>query len=205
MNILIADDHAIVRNGLIQTLSREFSPARFGEVGDGPAAIEQAQDDCWDVFLLDLNMPGANGLDVIRETKARRPNLPILVLSMHSEDQFGLRVLKAGAQGFLSKESAPEELMKAVRTVLSGRKYISPMLAEKLTEDKKAPGIEMLSDREFTVMRLLYEGHAVKEIAARLELSSKTISTYRQRILEKLNLRSNAELIQYITRNGLFG
>jgi len=159
------------------------------------------------VVILDISMPGHSGLDILKELKCERPTLPVLVLSMYSEDQFAMRVLKAGASGYLTKDSAPDELVKAIRKVVSGGKYVSPFLAEKLAfeigmDSSKLPH-ETLSDREFQVLRMIATGKAVKEIAAELSLSVKTISTYRARLLQKMNLTTNAELIHYAIQNRL--
>lgn len=208
MNFLIVDDHAVVRNGLIQILAKEFPGARFAEAEDGERALAIISEGVWDVIVLDLHMPKVNGLDVLKKVHECRPSIPILVLSMHPEEQFGTRVLKAGAAGYLTKESAPEELVIAVRKVKSGKRYISPAVADRLASQivggEKPSGLDNLSEREFTVLRLLYEGHPMKEIAARLTLSPKTISTYRQRILDKLGVTSNAELVQYVLKHHVF-
>ncbi|MBU1749567.1 MAG: response regulator transcription factor [Chloroflexi bacterium] len=178
-----------------------------GEALNGQEVLEKVRAEAWDVVVLDIAMPGRGGLDILKELKHERPQLPVLVLSMYAEDQFAVRVLKAGASGYLTKDSAPDELVKAVRKVVNGGKYVSPFLAEKLASEINTDSIrlphETLSDREFQVLRLIATGKAVKEIAAELALSTKTISTYRARILHKMNLTTTAELIHYAMRNRL--
>ena len=207
MRVLIADDHPIVRQGVKLILSEEFSRLTVEEARNGQEAIDQALKREWDVAILDISMPGRDGLDVLKELKQLRPKLPVLILSMHSEDQFGVRVLKAGAAGYLTKENVPEELVRAIKKVLSGGKYISASLAEQLAfnleQDTERPPHEKLSDREYQVMCMIASGRTVKEIADELSLSMKTISTYRTRVLEKLKMRSNAELTQYAVKNRL--
>ncbi len=207
MKVLIADDHAIVRRGLKLILSEEFSRIIFGEARNGQEVLDHVWKQDWDIVVLDITMPGRSGLEVLRELKQLRPKLPVLILSMHSEDQFGMRVLKAGAAGYMTKENVPEELVKAIRKVLAGGKYISPGLAEQLAfnleEDSGRPPHEKLSDREYQVMCMIASGRTVKEIAVELALSIKTISTYRTRILEKLKMKSSAELTYYAVKNKL--
>jgi two-component system invasion response regulator UvrY len=207
MKVLIADDHAIVRRGLKLILSEEFSRIVFGEARNGQEVLDQVWKQDWDIVVLDITMPGRSGLEVLKELKQLRPKLPVLILSMHSEDQFGMRVLKAGAAGYMTKENVPEELVKAIKKVLAGGKYISPGLAEQLAfnleEDTGRPAHEKLSDREYQVMRMIASGRTVKEIAVELALSMKTISTYRTRILEKLKMKSSAELTHYAVKNKL--
>jgi two-component system, NarL family, invasion response regulator UvrY len=207
IRVLIADDHAILRRGLKEILTREFEDVTCGEAEDADAVLAQVRDQEWDIVLLDLTMPGRNGLEVLRDLRATRPKLPILVLSMHPEAQYGKRALKAGASGYLNKESAPDELIKAIRKVLAGGRYVSPMLAEKLafalTEDVEQPIHETLSDRELEVLRMLASGKTVGQIAAVLHLSVTTISTYRARVLEKMKMTTNAELMHYALRNQL--
>jgi two-component system, NarL family, invasion response regulator UvrY len=207
MRILIVDDHAMVRRGLRALLSDEFRGAVFGEAADASQAVEQLRKQAWDVALLDITLPGKSGLDLLKELKAEFPTLPVLVLSGHKEDQFAVRVLKAGAGGYMTKESAPEELAKAVRRVLAGGRYVSPALAEKLalgvTGDLTRAPHETLSDREYDVMCRIASGRTVTEIAEELSLSAKTISTYRVRVLEKLAVKNSAQIVQYAIRNGL--
>lgn len=207
MKFLIADDHAIVRKGLAQILCDEFPAAIVKEVANSNEVLEETRKEVWDVILLDISMPGRNGIETLKQIRAEGIKAPILMLSMHPEDQYGVRVLKAGASGFLSKDSATDELLSAVHRVLSGRKYISPSVAEKLAEsvvvegDKEAH--DMLSDREMQVLQLIASGKTVSEIAAELSLSVNTISTYRTRLLEKLRLNNNAELTRYAIDSGL--
>jgi len=207
IRVLIVDDHAIVRRGLRELLSDEFRGAAFGEASTAQQALEQLWKQKWDVALLDITLPGRSGLDLLKEFKAARPRLPVLVLSVHPEDQFALRALKAGAEGYLTKESAPEELVKAIRKILAGGRYVSPTLAEKLAlgvrkDSTRAPH-ETLSDREYEIMCCIASGKTVTEIAGELSLSPKTISTYRARILEKLGVKNNAAIIRYAIQNGL--
>jgi DNA-binding NarL/FixJ family response regulator len=201
IRILIADDHAIVRKGLKQLILDEYPSADIKEVGDAEELIVQALNNQWDVVICDLSMPGRSGLDALRQIKQASPKLPVLIMSMHPQDQYALRVLKAGASGYLGKDSIHEELIKAVQTVLLGKKFITPSIAERLAEafetDSEEQRHELLSDREFDVFKLLASGKSVSEIAAQLSLSVTTVSTYRSRILEKMNMRSNAELTRY--------
>ena len=207
MKFLIADDHAIVRKGLTQILLEEFPSAEVTEVANSNEALEEVSKQIWDVILLDISMPGRNGIETLKQIRANGIKAPILMLSMHPEEQYAVRVLKAGASGFLNKESATEELLAAVHRVLSGRKYISSSIAEKLAEtlgesgDK--PAHEFLSDREMQVLQLIASGKSVSEIAKEISLSVNTISTYRARILEKLSLNNNAELTRYALDNNL--
>ena len=207
MRVLIVDDHAMLRRGLKALLADEFHGAAFGEASDARQALEQLQKKQWDVALLDITLPGKNGLDLLKELKVACPKLPVLVLSAHPEDQFAVRVLKAGAEGYMTKESAPEELVKAIRKILAGGRYVSPTLAEKLAsrvgKDSTRTPHETLSDREYEVMCLIASGKTVTEIAGELSLSAKTISTYRARILEKLAVKNSAEIMRYAIRNGL--
>jgi len=207
MRILIVDDHAIVRRGLRELLSDEFHGAAFGEASDARQALEQLRKKEWDVALLDIALPGKSGLDLLKELKTEWPKLPVLILSAHPEDQFAVRALKAGAGGYMTKESAPEELAKALRKIMAGGRYVSPALAEMLalgvTKDLTLTPHETLSDREYEVMSRIASGKTVTEIAEELSLSPKTISTYRTRVLEKLGLKNSAAIVQYVIRNGL--
>ena len=208
MRVLIVDDHAIIRRGLQQILSDEYKDIELGEAENAQEALDSVMQDDWDVVILDISMPGRSGLDVLKEIKKERSRLPVLVLSIHPEDQFATRVLKAGASGYMTKETAPDELVTAVNKVLSGGKYISPSLAELLASDLEmdsqgAPLHRRLSDREYEVLRMIASGKTVSEIAVELSLSVKTISTYRSRILEKVHMKSNAELTRYAIRHGL--
>jgi len=207
MRILIADDHAVVRKGLRQILEEASDIVVGGEASNGREVLEKIRAGGWDALVLDITMPGQTGLEVLKEVKQEAPRLPVLMLSMHAQEQYAARVLKAGASGYLPKESAPEELIKAIRKVCSGGKYVSADQAEKLiylfdnTSDK-APH-ELLSDREFEVLRAIASGRTVSQIAAEVHLSVKTVSTYRARILEKMRMKTNAELTTYSVRNGL--
>ena len=205
--ILIADDHPIVRQGVKQILAEQPDVGAVGEAANSQEVLELVRKQDWDIAMLDISMPGRGGLDVLRELKEERPRLPVLVLSMHPEDQYGVRALKAGAAGYLTKESAPEKLVQAIRKILSGGKYISPTLAEKLAyaveRDRTKPLHEILSDREYQVLCMMASGKTVSEIAGELSLSVKTISTYRSRILEKMQMKSNAELTHYAVKKGL--
>ncbi|MDP1801418.1 MAG: response regulator transcription factor [Bacteroidota bacterium] len=204
MKFLIADDHAIVRKGLVQVLLEEFPDAEITEVANSAEVFDQLSKQIWDVILLDISMPGKNGLEILKQVRTNGIKAPILMISMHSEEQYALRALKAGASGFLNKESATEELLAAVRKVLSGKKYISTTVAEKLAENLGAKqGHELLSDREMEVLQLIASGKIVSEIAEEISLSVNTISTYRARILEKLNLNNNSELTRYALDNNL--
>ncbi len=208
---LIADDHAIVRKGLVQLIKEEFYEAEIAEATDSNEVYEKVKEKIWDVILLDISMPGRNGLDILKQLRAEGVKAPILMLSMHPEEQYAIRVLKAGASGFLNKESATAELVSAIQKVLMGRKYISASLAEKLAEkladsagDKMDKALhELLSDREMQVLQMLASGKTVSEVAEEISLSVNTISTYRARLLEKLSLNNNAELTRYALDNGL--
>lgn len=201
MRVLIADDHAVFRRGLRETLGEAFSKVTFGEAQTAQETLDFVRRSEWDVLVLDISMPGKSGLDIIGELKLLRPKLPILLLSMHPEEQFARRALKAGASGYLTKESIPDELKMAVRKVLAGGRYVSANLAERLAFDLRkgtdVPIHELLSDREFQVLRMLASGKTVKQIAEEAVLSVKTVSTYRTRVLEKMQMKTNAELIRY--------
>jgi two-component system, NarL family, invasion response regulator UvrY len=206
MRVLIADDHAVLRKGLKEILADEFPRTEFGETGSTQKTIDLLHQKRWDVLVLDINMPGRSGLEVLREARQNFPKLPVLVLSSTPEDQLGLRVLKAGAAGFLNKQTALEELVQAVQKVLAGGKYVSAKMAEKLAAEvgrsEKAPH-DQLSDREFQVMQMIASGRSLKEIAAELSLSVKTISTFRGRVIEKLNVQNTVELAHYARTHGL--
>ncbi|HLX11389.1 MAG TPA: response regulator transcription factor [Bacteroidota bacterium] len=205
--ILIGDDHSVVRRGLIEILEDEFKKVTIGEAATAAEVTEKVRADNWDILILDVNLPGRSGLDVLADLRSAGAQLPILMLSMHPEDQFALRALKAGASGYLSKDSASDELLKAVKKILEGGKYVSPALAEKLAmnlADNSGNALhESLSDREFQVLRMIANGKTVGEIAETLSLSVKTISTYRTRLLEKLRMKTNAELTRYGIENKL--
>jgi two-component system invasion response regulator UvrY len=207
IKILIADDHTIVREGLKQILMDTSDMVVAAEAVNGQEVLDKVWKDDFDVIVLDIAMPGRSGLDILKELKSLKPKLPVLVLSMYPEDQYALRVLRAGADGYLTKESAPNDLITAIRKVYSGKKYISHFLAEKLAfgleTDAARPPHELLSDREYQVMCRISSGKTVKEIADELSLSVKTISTYRARILEKMGMKNNAELTHYAIQNHL--
>ena len=207
IRVLIADDHAILRRGLREILMRELEGVVCGEAENAQQVLAQVQSQNWDLAIVDITMPGRSGLDVLRDLQRVQPGLPVLVLSMHPEDQYGKRVLKAGASGYMNKESAPEELIKAIRKVLAGGRYVSPALAEKLAVEwgtnAGQPLHENLSDREFEVLRMMALGKTTSQIAAELHLSVTTVSTYRARILEKMNMTTTAELMRYALRNNL--
>ncbi len=190
-----------------QILADEFKKSVFGEAGNAQEALDRVWKEPWDVVVLDITMPGRSGLEVLREIKKSSPKLPVLVLSMHPENQFAVRVLKRGAAGYMTKESAPGELVGAIRKVLAGGRYVSSALAEKLASylstDTQKPAQELLSDREFQVLRLIASGKIVSEIGRELSLSVKTISTYRTRILEKMGMKNNAELMHYAMQHQL--
>jgi two-component system, NarL family, invasion response regulator UvrY len=199
MRILIADDHPIFRAGLKETLAKDPGVESIGEADDGHKAVELARKKHWDAVVLDIKMPGRDGLEVLQELRRERPKLPVLILSALPEDQLALRLLKAGAAGYLTKEKAPEVLLTAIRKVVSGGKYISESLAERVVfacKSDKAPH-ETLSNREYQVMRMIASGKTMQEIGKELFLSVRTVSTYRARILEKMNMNSNAEIIRY--------
>jgi DNA-binding NarL/FixJ family response regulator len=207
IRVLVADDHAIVREGLKQIVSEPSDMVVADEAENGNEVLEKILTNEYEAVVLDITMPGINGLDALKQIKSQRPELPILILSMHPEEQYALRVLKAGASGYLTKESAPEELITAIRRVSSGMKYVSSSLAERLASDLETdhdrPRHTTLSDREYQVMCMLASGKPVKQIAEALSLSIKTISTYRRRILEKMGMESNAELVRYALENNL--
>jgi two-component system invasion response regulator UvrY len=206
IKILIADDHAIVRKGLVQLLHEEFPAAQIIEVANSQEALKEIRKQIWDVILLDISMPGRNGIEILKQIKADGIRAPVLMLSMHPEEQYAIRALKAGASGFVNKESATEELLVAIHKVLSGRKYISSLVAEKLAEtlgDGNKTAYELLSDREMQVLQLIASGKTVSEIAEEISLSVNTISTYRTRVLEKLGLNNNAEITRYAIDNNM--
>ena len=207
IKVVVVDDHAVVREGLKRIVSESGGMVVSGEAADGQEAMRLIRSEPCDVVLLDISMPNKSGLDVLKELHAESPRLPVLVLSMHPEDQYAVRVLRAGAAGYVTKESAPAKLVQAIRKVVRGGKYVSPSLAERLvfdlgTDTKKAPH-ELLSDREYQVLCLIASGKTVTQIGEVLALSVKTISTYRVRILEKLQMKNNAELTRYAIKEGL--
>lgn len=205
--VLVVDDHSVVRKGVIEILQDELGAVEFGEADSASDAIRLSRSGDWDLVVLDISLPGRNGLDVLKEIKQDEKAPLVIVLSMHSEDQYGARALKAGADGYLTKESAPDELGRAVKRVLSGHKYVSSELAESLAvalnhKHPEAPH-ENLSDREYEVLCLIASGKTVSNIAEQLSLSPKTISTYRARVLEKMRMKNNAELTAYAIQRGL--
>jgi two-component system invasion response regulator UvrY len=207
MRIVIADDHPVVRRGLRAIVEDALLPADVHEAGNAAELLTLVRKREPDVVLLDIAMPGRSGLEALKELRREHPKIPMLVLSIHSADEFAVRSIKAGASGYLTKDSAPEELIDAIRTVVAGRRYLTPSVAERLASavesDAKGAPHEMLSDREFHVLRMLAVGKTNGEVAGELALSAKTISTYRTRTLRKMGMRTNAELAQYAVRHGL--
>jgi len=207
MKVIIADDHSIVRKGLKQILLEEYPFAEVAEASNAEELINLTMNDGWDVVITDLSMPGRSGLDALRQIREAFPKLPVLVLSMHPEDQYAIRVLKAGASGYLNKDTAQDELVQAMRKVLVGKKYISTKVAEQMADaiegNNDSALHELLSDREFDVLKMLASGKSVSEIAVSLSLSSTTVSTYRARIMEKMKMKSNADLTRYALENKL--
>jgi two-component system invasion response regulator UvrY len=207
INVIIADDHPIVRAGMKQVLAECVDILVAAETSSGEALIQEIQENNYDVVLLDITMPGIGGLEALKRIKTLKPDLPVLMLSIHSEDQFALRTMKAGASGYLTKESAPEELVKAIRQVVGGKKYISPnfsaKLATELGHDIRRLPHERLSDRELQVLCMLAAGKTVSAIASELNISVKTVSTYRTRLTETMGMHTNAEMIAYAVKNGI--
>ncbi len=207
IRVLIADDHTVVRRGLKQILLEGFPTAHVEEVPDAEELIKKIVHAEWDVVISDLSMPGRSGLEALQQIRQIQPKLPVLILSIHPEDQYAIRVLKAGAAGYLSKDMAPDELVNAVQRVMLGKKYITASIAEKLAsvldQDSSKALHEYLSDREFSVLKLLAAGKSVSEIAESLFLSVTTVSTYRTRIMTKMNMKSNADLTLYAVENKL--
>ena len=206
-NILLVDDHEVVRDGVKRILDKQPGAVTFGEASTAPEALELVREQDWDVVLLDISLGDRDGLEVLKEIKHLRPRLPVLILSMHSEELFARRALKAGADGYITKNSPRAELAEAVEKVRKGGIYVSRSLAEKLVIDLRKgedqPPHDTLSDREFEVLRLIASGKTVGEIADMLSLSAGTISTYRARILEKMGMKTNAELTHYAIQNKL--
>jgi two-component system, NarL family, invasion response regulator UvrY len=207
IKILIADDHAILRAGLKEILLRDLKNVICGEAETAEQVLAQVRTQPWDLLILDITMPGRSGLDIIHDLKSLRPDLRVLVLSMHPEDQFAKRALKAGAFGYLKKESAPEELIQAIRKILTGGRYVSANLADRLAADLSgdAPrqSHETLSPREFEILCMIGAGKTVSRIAEELHLSITTVSTHRARILEKMKMTTTADLVRYAVRNNL--
>ena len=207
MKVLIADDHAILRKGLIEILQESFPAMKYFEASNSIEALQITRKETLDLILLDISMPGRNGLETLKQIRADGIQTPVLILSVQPEDQYAIRVLKAGASGFLNKDSAPEELINAVNHILKGRKYISlnivDKLAQSLSHPLDKPLYETLSDRELQVLKCIASGKTVSEIGREISLTVNTISTYRARILDKLNLKNNAELTRYALDNSL--
>ncbi|NIW80760.1 MAG: response regulator [Calditrichae bacterium] len=207
IRIFVADDHALIREGFKKLIDNEMGMKVIGEAEDGYQVINFIQTNDCDVLVLDISMPGKNGLELLKELKILNPKLKVLILTIHPEERFAIRALKAGASGYLTKVSAPKELVKAIQKVYNGGKYVSPSLAEKLASnldmDRERIGHEALSDREFEVLRLIASGKPLADIADELSLSQSTVNTYRSRILQKMNLRSNADIIHYAIRHNL--
>lgn len=207
IRVLIVDDHAIVRQGLRRILEDAKGLKVAGEAANGVEALKMMRAEKWDVVLLDISMPEKNGIDTLKQIMERNKDAKVLILSMYPEDQHAVRLMKTGASGYLTKETAPEKLVEAIRTVVSGRKHISPTLSELLllecgSNSGKLPH-EILSDREYQVLRLIGSGKSVSDVAETLSISVKTVSTYRTHILEKMKLKNNAELTYYVVQNGL--
>ncbi|MDY6934801.1 MAG: response regulator transcription factor [Spirochaetota bacterium] len=207
LKIIIADDHAIVRSGLKEIFSEQLFNAVTDEARDGQELLEKIRKNMYDIVLLDISMPGRNGLEILKQLKIEKPNIPVLVLSMYPEKHYAVRILKAGASGYLTKSASPEKMIEAIIKVSEGGKYISPTLAEELADnliqDNNIPLHESLSDREYQVFCKLVMGKSVSDIAKELYLSVKTISTYRSRILEKMNMKNTIELTRYALKNNL--
>lgn len=208
MKILIGDDHSVVRRGLKMIILEEFPNALIQEAIDGADVLKMLDDQPWDIIISDISMPGRSGVEIIKLIKELAPKIPILVLSVHAAEHYAVRTLKVGASGYLTKGSAPEELVKAIKQIVSGRRYITPDIADLLVDQQG--GLQddnslhkQLSNREFEVMKMIAEGKKMSDIADKLSLSTNTISTYRARILEKMGMASNAELIKYVMINGL--
>ncbi len=205
--ILLVDDHPVVRQGIKQVLSGAFHPALVGEAANAEEGMNEIRGNDWDVMVLDLTLPGASGLDLLKDLRRERPTLPVLVLSMHPPDQFARRAISAGASGYLTKDSAPTELVKAVSEVIAGRRYLNPAVIEELVmnqqPDREQRPHEVLSDREYQVLRMIASGLTVSQVALRLSLSVKTVSTYRARVLEKMNMKTTAELMHYGIQHNL--
>ncbi|MDH7501629.1 MAG: response regulator transcription factor [Verrucomicrobiota bacterium] len=207
LRILVVDDHALIRRGLLQVIREGWNDAVVGEARNASEALAQIYAKNWDVVVADITMPGRSGLDLVREVKAAKPKLPVVILSVHAEEELGVRAIKAGAAGYVSKESAPDQLVEAIRKVLAGGRYIGPKLAEKIAQyfgtDTERPLHETLSDREYEVLCMIGEGKTPTEIAKALSLSVKTVSTYRSRIMSKMKLKTTPELIRYAIQHGI--
>lgn len=201
MHILIADDHAVVRRGMMDILAEVLHGAHFFEAANGEEVLTRMAETTVSLLVLDINMPGRSGLEILRAVKSSHPRLPVIILSVQPEDQYAMRCLRAGAAAYINKDSAPEELAEATRKILAGGRYISPRFADNLVarfdQPVDKPAHELLSDREFEVMGMIAAGISLTEIADRLFVSVKTVSTYRTRIMEKMKMKNNAELIRY--------
>ncbi len=206
-HFLLADDHALIRKGLTQIIKDDFAKVLISEAPDTPSVLKYLAVNQVDVLITDISMPGATGLELLKQVKDKYPTVAVLVLSMHAEEQYALRALRLGASGYLTKESAPEELIKALRHILAGKKYVSSTLAsfmaDHLDAGKAIELHETLSDRELEVLKRIAQGKSLIEIGGALNLSPNTISTYRTRLLDKMNMKTNAELIQYVLQNKL--
>ena len=205
--ILLVDDHPVVRHGIKQVLAGAFHPAQVGEASNAAEGMTEIKNTDWDVMVLDLSLPGTSGLDLLKDLRRERPTLPVLVLSMHSPDQFARRAMNAGASGYLTKDSNPNELVRAVGEVMAGRRYLNPGVIEELVSnlqpERGQRPHEGLSDREYQVLRMIGSGLTVSQVATRLSLSVKTVSTYRARVLEKMSMKTTAELMHYSIQQGL--
>lgn len=208
IRVLIADDHSVVRQGLKQILSETDDLVVAGEASNGVAVMQMVREGNWDVVLMDVSMPDRNGIDALKLIKKEYPRLPVLVLSMHPEEHYAVRALKAGAAGYLTKQGAPELLVSAIRQVAAGKKYVSAAVAEELAnaildDDDERPPHEKLSDREYQTLVMISSGKTISQIADELSLSVKTVSVYRARLLEKMKMKNNAELTHYGLKHGL--
>src|SRR5262245_43332978 len=204
--VFVADDHALFREGVKSLLAEEPDLVVAGEAGTAKETLQRIRTESWDVLLLDISLPDGSGIDLLRQIRPHKPNLPILILSMHPEEQFAVNLLRAGANGYITKDAVPQQVVQAIRTLLQGRKYISPAVAHMLAEDigsDHRPLHEQLSEREFQVFFKLAAGHSVGDIAEELFLSNKTVSTYRARVMEQMSAKSNAYLTYYAIKNGL--
>jgi two-component system, NarL family, invasion response regulator UvrY len=206
LRALCIDDHAIFRQGVKQILEQYNRHVQIGEAATAKAAMQLARESRWDVVLLDLSLPDRSGLQLLGDLKREQPDLPVIVLTMHGDDEYAVRAVRGGASGYVTKESAPEELITALRKVIAGGRYMTPALAEKVAFGYASPGgsekpHQTLSERELEILRLIGAGKSLKEIAALLELSVKSVGTYRSRVLEKMSMSTNADLIRYVIEN----
>lgn len=207
LKILVADDHSVVRNGILKSLMANFPDARFGEAGNAADVMRLVYEEKWDLVILDINMPGRSGMDVLKDIKESYPKTPVIIFSMYPEDQFAVRSIKAGASAYLTKDISSQELENAVRKIVRGERYLSPTVAELITNElidgRKKSSHEILSDREHQVFLLIASGKNVSDIGRELSLSVKTISVYRSLILKKMNLKNNAEITHYAFKHNL--